>query len=138
MPGCRPEIRLLDRFSTIRLPRPWNRGVKQPSRSITNVEALVGTFNQEKALVGALSGHCETLQRLIVSSTLEGLVSEAGVALGLQQVVAEVHDHEPGEGVEQPAAHHAQLVVVQPQLLQPRHRREQRRGQRHDAVTCNI
>ena len=65
-------------------------------------------------------------------------MSEAGVALGLQQVVAEVHDHEPGEGVEQPAAHHAQLVVVQPQLLQPRHRREQRRGQRHDAVTCNI
>ena len=45
---------------------------------------------------------------------------EAGVALGLQQVVAEVHDHEPGEGVEQPAADHAQLVVVQPQLLQPR------------------
>ena len=60
---------------------------------------------------------------------------EAGVALGLQQVVAEVHDHEPGEGVEQPAADHAQLVVVQPQLLQPR---EQRRGQRHDTVTCNI
>ena len=41
-------------------------------------------------------------------------MSEAGVALGLQQVVAEVHDHEPGEGVEQPAAHHAQLVVVEP------------------------
>ena len=60
---------------------------------------------------------------------------EAGVALGLQQVVAEIHDREPGEGVEQPAADHAQLVVVQPQLLQPR---EQRRGQRHDAVTCNI
>ena len=65
-------------------------------------------------------------------------MSESGVTLGLQQVVAEVHDHEPGEGVEQPAAHHAQLVVVQPQLLQPRHRREQRRGQRHDTVTCNI
>ena len=59
-------------------------------------------------------------------------MSESGVTLGLHQVVAEVHDHEPGEGVEQPAADHAQLVVVQPQLLQPR---EQRRGQRHDAVT---
>ena len=47
-------------------------------------------------------------------------MSEAGVALGLQQVVAEVHDHEPGEGVEQPAADHAQLVVVQPQLPRPR------------------
>ena len=68
--------------------------------------------------------------------SIEGLVSKAGVALGLQLVVAEVHDH--GEGVEQPAADHAQLVVVQPQLLQPRHRREQRRGQRHNAVTCNI
>ena len=45
---------------------------------------------------------------------------EAGVALGLQQVVAEVHDQEPGEGVEQPAADHAQLVVVQPQLPRPR------------------
>ena len=41
-------------------------------------------------------------------------MSESGVALGLQQVVAEVHDHEPGEGVEQSAAHHAQLVVVEP------------------------
>ena len=50
--------------------------------------------------------------------SIEGLVSKAGVALGLQLVVAEVHDH--GEGVEQPAADHAQLVVVQPQLLQPR------------------
>jgi hypothetical protein len=46
--------------------------------------------------------------------SIEGLVSKAGVALGLQ------------------------LVVVQLQLLQPRHRREQRRGKRHDAVTCNI
>ena len=59
-------------------------------------------------------------RRFVVSSTLEGLVSGAGVALGLQQVVAEVHDHEPGEGVEQPAADHAQLVVVQPQLPRPR------------------
>ena len=41
-------------------------------------------------------------------------MSESGVTLGLQQVVAEVHDHEPGEGVEQSAAHTAQLVVVQP------------------------
>ena len=43
--------------------------------------------------------------------SIEGLVSKAGVALGLQLVVAEVHDH--GEGVEQPAADHAQLVVVE-------------------------
>ena len=94
------------------------------------MKVLVGSFKKEKVLVGAFSGHCS--RRFIVSSTLEGLVSEAGVALGLQQVVAEVHDHEPCEGVEQPAADHAQLVVVQPQLLQPR---EQRRGQRHDTVT---
>ena len=45
---------------------------------------------------------------------------EAGVALGLQQVVAEIHDHETGEGLKQPAADHAQLVVVQPQLPRPR------------------
>ena len=99
------------------------------------MKVLVGTFKKEKVLVGAFSGHCYFREGSLSALPWKDY---AGVSLGLQQVVAEVHDHEPGEGVEQPAADHAQLVVVQPQLLQPRHRREQRRGQRHDAVTCNI
>ena len=84
--------------------------------SLVGLIVLVGTFKKEKVLVasrGLLRARL-TSRRFVVRSTLEGLVSESGVTLGLQQVVAEVHDHEPGEGVEQSAAHHAQLVVVEP------------------------
>ena len=96
------------------------------------MKVLVGTFKKEKVLVGAFSGHCYFREGSLSALPWKDY---AGVSLGLQQVVAEVHDHEPGEGVEQPAADHAQLVAVEPQLLQPR---EQCRRQRHNTVTCNI
>ena len=56
--------------------------------SVLNVKALLGTFNIEKALVGAFSGHCETSRRFVSSSNVGPLAARPSLSARLRLVAS--------------------------------------------------